>query len=95
MLHILLTSPFKMDFNLMLQMLSPQDDFVALQDGVLIAMEKNILIKKLIEIPVNLFLLKEDIIARGISEFVLKSFKLINYSEFIKLTQLQSKFMNW
>lgn len=95
MLHILSNSPFKVDIYSMFEMLSPQDSFVALQDGTLISLSKNFLLKELLKYSKNLYVLQEDVLARGISDYISESFKLINYSEFVILTESCDKCINW
>ncbi|QCI26140.1 sulfurtransferase complex subunit TusB [Buchnera aphidicola] len=95
MLHILSNSPFKVDIYSMFEMLLPQDSVIALQDGTLISISKNFLLNELIKHSKNLYVLQEDVFARGISEYISHNFKLINYSDFVVLTEMHDKCINW
>ncbi|WP_428994168.1 sulfurtransferase complex subunit TusB [Buchnera aphidicola] len=79
----------------MLNMLSAQDSLITLQDGVLISLSKNFLLDKLLQHSKNLFVLQEDVLARGVLHYVSNHFKVINYSEFVILTEKHTQCMNW
>ncbi|CAL4043598.1 Protein TusB [Buchnera aphidicola (Takecallis arundicolens)] len=95
MLHILSNSPFKIDIYSMLNMLSAQDSLITLQDGVLISLSDNFFLDKLIKQSKNLFVLEEDVLARGVSHYISSHFTLINYAKFVNLTEQHAKCMNW
>ncbi|QCI27342.1 sulfurtransferase complex subunit TusB [Buchnera aphidicola] len=95
MLHILSNSPFKIDISVMFNMLSSQDGLIALQDGVLIALNNNFFISDLIKYSKNIYVLQEDVLIRGISDNISSKIKLINYCEFVTLTEKYNKFINW
>lgn len=95
MLHILMNSPFLMNFNLMFNMLNKDDNLIALQDGVVIAIKNGIFLNYFINTTINLYVLKEDVISRGISLYISKKFNIINYSEFLILTEKNKRYMNW
>lgn len=95
MLHILMHSPYKININLMCNMFLFQHSLIALQDGVLIALNKNIFLPKILSCSMNLYLLKEDVVARGIERYVCSNFSVINYIDFVRLTEKYNKFMNW
>ncbi|HMI77072.1 MAG TPA: sulfurtransferase complex subunit TusB [Buchnera sp. (in: enterobacteria)] len=95
MLHTLIHSPFKSNMILLLNMLNKNDDFLALQDGVFIALKNNFFLKKILKSSARLYLLKEDVYARGIYENISIEFILIDYNEFVFLTEKNKKQMNW
>lgn len=95
MLHTLMKSPFETDMTLCLSMLKKSDDFLALQDGVLIALKNNIFLKDIIISSARLHLLKEDVYARGIDKKISSAFFLISYACFISLTVKHKNQMNW
>lgn len=95
MLHILSNSPFKVDISAMFNMLSSEDGLIALQDGVLIALNNNFFISDLFKYSKNIYVLQEDVFIRGISDNVSNEIKLINYFEFVTLTEKYNKFINW
>ncbi|CAL4325388.1 Protein TusB [Buchnera aphidicola (Eriosoma lanigerum)] len=96
MLHMLINSPFHCNINLLAKMISVDDDFIALQDGVLISVQNNIFLKKL-HFPLieKLYVLREDIIARGLSLHISSLFSVVNYNYFINLTVKHNKQINW
>ncbi|WP_343182486.1 sulfurtransferase complex subunit TusB [Buchnera aphidicola] len=95
MLHILFNSPFRVDIDTMLNMLMPNDNFIALQDGVYIALENNFFYNQIINKSKNLYVLQEDMVARGMIHNSCSKFKLINYANFVNLTEKNKKYINW
>jgi len=88
-------SPFETNISLIISMLKKSDDFLALQDGVLIALKDNIFLKKIIMSSVKLYLIKEDVYARGIHKNISNKFILISYIHFVSLTLKHKKQMTW
>ncbi|WP_422667415.1 sulfurtransferase complex subunit TusB [Buchnera aphidicola] len=95
MLHTLMQSPFKANISLMINMLKKSDDFLALQDGVLISLNSNIFLKSIIFSNAGLYVLKEDVYARGLDKNISSKFQLIDYIHFVSLTIKNKKQMNW
>ncbi|WP_343192113.1 sulfurtransferase complex subunit TusB [Buchnera aphidicola (Formosaphis micheliae)] len=95
MLHTLMNSPFHSNMKLLFNLLNKSDDLLALQDGVIISTINNIFLKKILKISVNLYVLKEDVEARGLIKHVSNEFKLINYRYFVFLTEKNKQQMNW
>ncbi|MCW5197097.1 sulfurtransferase complex subunit TusB [Buchnera aphidicola] len=95
MLHILVNSPFKVEWKIIMNMLHPVDAFIGIQDGVLIGLQDNVFLKKILKFQIKLYLLKEDVISRGIIRHISKRFHLINYVQFVLLTEQYNKFFNW
>ncbi|WP_343153565.1 sulfurtransferase complex subunit TusB [Buchnera aphidicola (Mindarus keteleerifoliae)] len=95
MLHTLMQSPFKIDTILLFNFLKPIDDFLALQDGVLISLKKNFFLKFLLKSKANLYVLDSDLQARGISNRVSDHFLKITYRDFVFLTKINKMQMNW
>ncbi|QIE02206.1 sulfurtransferase complex subunit TusB [Buchnera aphidicola] len=95
MLHTLMKSPFETNINLIISMLKKSDDFLGLQDGVLIGLKNNIFLKQLIQSSVRLYLIKDDVYARGIQKNISSKFNLISYVYFVSLTLKHQKQMNW
>jgi tRNA 2-thiouridine synthesizing protein B len=95
MLHTLMKSPFEINVAFLISMLKKSDDFLALQDGVLIALKDNIFLKSIILSPVRLYLIKEDVYARGIHQNISSEFILISYIHFVSLTFKHKKQMTW
>ncbi len=95
MLHTLMKSPFETNISLVISMLKKSDDFLALQDGVLIALTGNIFLKSIIMSSAKLYIIKEDVYARGIHKNISSSFVLISYIHFVSLTLKHKKQMTW
>lgn len=95
MLHTLMKSPFETNMNLLISMLKKSDDFLGLQDGVLIGLQDNIFLKDIIKSSVKLYLIKEDVYARGIYKNISIKFSLVSYVNFVALTLKHKQQMNW
>ncbi|WP_343154740.1 sulfurtransferase complex subunit TusB [Buchnera aphidicola (Pseudoregma panicola)] len=95
MLHVLTSSPFYIDINVLLGLISEKDDFIAIQDGVIISIKNNIFLKKIVNLSKNLYVLKEDLEARGILKFVSKNFSIVNYFHFVDLTVKNKSQIKW
>jgi len=76
-------------------MLKKQDDFLALQDGVLIALTNNFFLDSIIFSSANLYLIKDDVYARGIINNISSDFTLISYFHFVSLTLKNKTQMTW
>jgi tRNA 2-thiouridine synthesizing protein B len=88
-------SPFETNISFFSGMLKKTDDFLALQDGVLIALIDNIFLKKITFSSENLYVIKEDVYARGIHKNISSSFILISYIDFVNLTLKNKKQIIW
>ena len=95
MLHTLINSPFKCDFSALLRMLKEGDDLLLLQDGVLAALQGSKALEALLEAPVGLFVLKEDIQARGLSAQISPTIATIGYNGFVALTVKHPQQVTW
>ncbi|WP_380183401.1 sulfurtransferase complex subunit TusB [Kalamiella sp. sgz302252] len=95
MLHTLITSPFKSDFNAMLRMLAKGDEVLLLQDGVLAALEGSQALEMLRLAPISLYVLQDDVMARGLSAQISASATAVSYTEFVALTVKQTQQMAW
>jgi tRNA 2-thiouridine synthesizing protein B len=95
MLHTLMKSPFESNTSLMISMLKSSDDFLALQDGVLIALKNSVFLNNIVMSPARLYLLKEDVYARGIYQYISNKFTLISYIHFVSLTIKHKQQMTW
>lgn len=90
-----MSSPFNIDINSFFKLIKKEDDIISIQDGVIISIEKNVFIKKIICLSKNLYVLKEDLEARGLVKKVSKNFLIINYSDFIDLTVKNVTQIRW
>ncbi|QCI18481.1 sulfurtransferase complex subunit TusB [Buchnera aphidicola (Aphis nasturtii)] len=95
MLHTLIQSPYKTNIPLLTSILKKQDDFLALQDGVLIALKNSVFVDSIVFTSANLYLIKEDVNARGIINNISSDFILISYIHFVSLTLKNKTQMAW
>ncbi|ALD15454.1 sulfur transfer complex subunit TusB [Buchnera aphidicola (Aphis glycines)] len=95
MLHTLIHSPYKTNIPLLISMLNKKDDFLALQDGVLIALTNSVFLDSIIFSSANLYLIQEDVYARGIIKNISSDFMLISYINFVSLTLKNKTQMVW
>ncbi|CAL4043812.1 Protein TusB [Buchnera aphidicola (Tetraneura ulmi)] len=94
MLHILLSSPFSCNTDLLFSYFKENDSLIALQDGVIIALRNSVFFRKTTKLS-NLYVLGEDVTDRGLNSFLSPHFCLINYNYFVRMTIKYSKYMNW
>ncbi|WP_343189415.1 sulfurtransferase complex subunit TusB [Buchnera aphidicola] len=96
MLHILMNSPFKNNnINRFSKMIDFFDDFLAIQDGVIISLKNNYFIKLIKSLTKNLYVLEEDLLARGFRKNISSIFFVINYEQFVFLTVKNKKQISW
>ncbi len=95
MLHTLHQSPYQYDLTLLLRALTPEDGLLLLQDGVIAALEGCAALEKLCAAPINLYALKEDIEARGLSAQISTRIHQVDYTDFVRLTVAHPKMMAW
>ncbi|CAL4324193.1 Protein TusB [Buchnera aphidicola (Periphyllus testudinaceus)] len=96
MLHTLMQSPFKSNLILLKNIFTKKDDFLALQDGVLISVKKNIFLKNKFLKKKKNYVLLNDLKARGILfSKVSKFFIPINYKYFVYLTEYHKQQVVW
>lgn len=95
MLHTLMKSPFEVNMSLVFKMLNKSDDFLALQDGVIVALMDNIFLEGIILSAAKLYVIKEDVYARGMHQKISSAFILISYAHFVLLTLKNKKQMTW
>lgn len=95
MLHILLRSPFSISISSLLSLSDKKDDLIGIQDGVFLGMISHSIFKKISSSFNFLYLLKEDLYARGLKNYIFSFFKIINYVDFVRLTISHSKNITW
>lgn len=95
MLHTLMTSPFRCDLSAMVRLFAPGDDVLLLQDGVLAALEGSPALEVLLNAPISLFALKEDLDARGLFGQISTSVTAIDYTDFVALVVKNPQQMTW
>lgn len=95
MLHTLMSSPFQCDLALLTRMLRPGDDLLLLQDGVLAALEGSLPLNALLNAPATLYVLQEDLDARGLFAQISNKVTPVSYTEFVALTVKHPQQMTW
>lgn len=95
MLHTLINSPFKCDFPALLRLLAEGDDVLLMQDGVLAALQGSQALESLLNAPISLYVLQEDVMARGLSAQISNSAVTVSYNDFVALTVKNSQQMAW
>ena len=95
MLHTLMTSPFRCDLAAMLRLLSEGDDVLLLQDGVIAALEGTAALEALLNAPISLYVLKEDLAARGLSAQISTRVTGVSYTDFVALVVKNPQQMTW
>jgi len=95
MLHTLSHSPWRCDMAALLRLLSPGDDLLLLSDGVTAALEGGRYLELLLNAPINVSALAEDIDARGLSAQISGSVARVSYNDFVSLTVKHAVQMCW
>ncbi|MBA2817576.1 sulfurtransferase complex subunit TusB [Candidatus Pantoea persica] len=95
MLHTLMHSPYYSDLDSLLQLLNEEDDLLLLQDGVLGALEGSQVLNRLLASPATLWVLTEDVTARGLSAQISTKVMPVDYTGFVTLTEKHQQQMTW
>lgn len=96
MLHTVTTSPFHtQSLQSCLRYISQDDEILLLQDAVFAGLRENIWSKTIKFSGVKIYLLKEDLLARGIAGKVDECFEVIDYSGFVSLSVQHDVQMKW
>ncbi|KFD22213.1 TusB family tRNA 5-methylaminomethyl-2-thiouridine synthase [Tatumella ptyseos ATCC 33301] len=95
MLHTLMHSPWQSDIAGRISLLSEDDDVLLLQDGVLAALEGNPFAKMLLQSPATIYVLEEDLLARGLTEQISANMCKVGYNGFVELTIRHPQQLVW
>jgi tRNA 2-thiouridine synthesizing protein B len=98
MLHLIQKSPFQSQcLNECLKVASDSDSFLLMLDGTYALQSSNFLNHEKITNNKNIFVLEDDLLARGLSIPVNqgKNITTINYQNFVDLTLNNSKTISW
>lgn len=95
MLHTLMHSPYYSDLNSLLLLLTADDDLLLLQDGVLGALEDSSALNRLLTSPATLWVLMEDVTARGLVGQISAKVRPVDYTGFVTLTEKHQQQMTW
>lgn len=95
MLHTLMKSPFYSDLPLLIRLLAEGDDLLLLQDGVLAALHRSSVLASLLASPAVLYVLQEDVAARGLEAQISENVITVDYEGFVALTVKHLQQMAW
>jgi len=95
MLHTLRHSPWQCDIAGLIRMLQPGDDLLLLQDGAIAALEGSRYLESLLAAPITVYVLEEDIRARGVAAQISGNVVSVGYTDFVRLTVKHSAQMAW
>lgn len=95
MLHTLMSSPFRCDLAAMLRLLADGDDVLLMQDGVIAALEGSKALEALLNAPISVFVLKEDVDARGLGAQISTRVTAVSYTDFVTLVVKHPQQMTW
>ncbi|WP_039057673.1 sulfurtransferase complex subunit TusB [Enterobacter sp. Bisph1] len=95
MLHTMSRSPWQCDMAAMLRLMNPGDDLLLLSDGVTAALKQGRYIELLLNAPIKVHVLKEDIAARGLDGQISHSVVKVDYNDFVSLTVKNAVQLHW
>lgn len=95
MLHTLTQSPWQCDMATLLRTLREEDDLLLLSDGVTAALQGGRYLELLLNAPITVHVLKEDVDARGLSGQISSSAVRVGYTDFVALTLKHEAQMRW
>ena len=86
MLHTLSSSPWHADIAGMLRLMDDGDDLLLFADGVLAGLENGRFLEILRAAPISLYVLNEDVQARGLCAQISSDVIMVSYTDFVRLT---------
>ncbi len=95
MLHTLRHSPWQCDMTALVRMLREGDDLLLISDGVQAAVEGSRFLEILLNAPISVYVLAEDVDARGFSAQISNSIVRVDYTGFVRLTTKNRGQMAW
>ncbi|MEN3752741.1 sulfurtransferase complex subunit TusB [Mangrovibacter yixingensis] len=95
MLHTLFHSPSQIDLSLLKRNLREGDALLLLQDGVYAAIEGSAAFSELRACSASLYVLEDDVQARGISGQISTSIGRVSYNDFVTLAVKHKNQMAW
>lgn len=81
--------------NLALEYRQERDDILLIEDAVYAGVVSHSMAKTLADSENLIFLLKEDVQARGLEGLIATSYSLVSYSGFVELTVEHDKSVTW
>lgn len=95
MLYTLLHSPWQCDIDSLLLLLQTGDDLLLLQDGTIAAIEGSQMLTRLAASPATLWVLEEDVAARGLTAQISAKVQLLDYNGFVAMTVKHQQQIAW
>lgn len=95
MLFTLARSPQHCDFPLLIKLVAPEDALLLMQDGVLAALEGSQACELLFQHIQSVYVLSEDLAARGLVGQISHNITLIDYTGFVALTEKHAQQTAW
>ncbi|WP_407079439.1 sulfurtransferase complex subunit TusB [Candidatus Regiella insecticola] len=95
MLYTVSRSPYQSDLSYLLALVTPKDDILFLQDGVTAVIKDSEIFNNLLSQSKNLFVLKDDLSARGLNEKISEIVTVIDYAGFVDLTVKHHQHFAW
>ncbi|PHM74536.1 sulfurtransferase complex subunit TusB [Xenorhabdus kozodoii] len=95
MLYTVSRSPYHDDVNAMLGLVSDTDDILLMQNGVLLGINENRYLTELLRTGAGIYVLKEDLAARGLIEQISDGVMVIDYKGFVSLTVKHQQNFAW
>ena len=95
MLYTLGRSPTQCDLPALLRLAAAGDDLLLLQDGVLAGLAGSAHLELLLNAPISLYALQDDLEARGLVGRFSHKITVIGYNHFVELTEKHRSQMSW
>lgn len=95
MLHTLSVSPWHADIAAMLRVMDHGDDLLLLSDGVTAAIAGGRFLESLQSAPITLYVLQDDVDARGLAGQIADSVGRVSYTDFVRLTVKHAGQLAW
>ncbi|MGE5003618.1 sulfurtransferase complex subunit TusB [Yersinia enterocolitica] len=95
MLFTVSHSPYHCDLSALLRLVTSEDAILFLQDGVMAVLKNSESLNLLLNNPASLFVLEDDVIARGLCGQISDSAMLIGYTHFADLTLKHQQQLAW
>ncbi|AEX50283.1 sulfurtransferase complex subunit TusB [Rahnella aquatilis] len=95
MLFTLASSPQQCDFSLLINMITQDDALLLMQDGVLAAVDGSEACNLMSQHVQSVYVLSEDLAARGLVGQISHKITLIDYTGFVALTEKHAQQTAW
>lgn len=96
MLHTVITSPFQTTALAdCLRYSRPNDAILLLQDAVIAAIDENNWCQALKKSGLKIYVLREDVLARGLNKKLTNDFEVVDYNGFVLLSTQCETQMKW